>query len=263
MFKEYENLKAVLASMDDREAVLQGEIRQKGIEKEKAEAKYQLMIEEDAEGSAVHSSESLSKLKKKIEELDSDIALGQERLSKIAQTKQLKSRELHDGIIAGWQRETAVLRQELQQRFDAMLEYRAKLTLAVCEAHEIYNKADQMRSMIAEVDRLANPIGYTIRSHSGISNQVPIDSITGENDGILPDPDELHRVFNSGWLPDWVKHYSETGEIIKTGPIKKQKQDEARLKQQEEQERLQQEEDQLVDQEEIEHEINFGRGQSK
>lgn len=263
MFKAYENFETTMNGLNERVTSLQNEVSQKESERESAERKYLQLIEDDNNGEAIPSADSLNKAKKRIHELDGEIQTTKERVDKMIQARSKKAKELSGDVIAGWHIETASLRQELQQSFDAMLEYRAKLTLAVCEAHEIYKKADQMRQLIAEVDRLADPIGYTIRSYMGISNLVPIDNFIGENDGILPSPDEFHRVFNSGWLPDWVKHYSETGEIIKTGLIKKQKQEEWRLKQLEEQGRLQLEEDQLNEQEKIEHEIVFGRGQSK
>jgi hypothetical protein len=212
MKKALEALQNAEASINARITELQQEVDQKKAEHSEAAAQYKQMMVDDSAGTKTYSTTDMNKVKMRADELASEITVANERLQMVSAGKQDKLRALIDDVRKGWEVETAKLSEQIEGTFAAARELRAKLTLEVLEGHELYEQARQLRQTLNQAERMVGMDSSEQTKRLGVPENPPTSDLH-KIGSIVPTEDEIVRAYQQGKLPEWIRHYADSGEV--------------------------------------------------
>lgn len=226
VFKEYEEFKQAEAKINARIEELSQEISQKKTEREKVAAKYKKMMVDDSVGTKLYTTDELNQVKMRAEELASEIQVAEERLQMVKDGKSEKLEGLLVKVKKGWERETQKLNGEIQEIFSSAREHRAKLTIEIKKGHSRYLQAQELQRSLNEVERALGKDYWSQTNDLGVPKEPMVKEYSPHgytwvsDKCVVPSEEELTNAYRSGELPNWVKHYAETGKLVTDDDLK-------------------------------------------
>ena len=212
-------------SIDSRVTTLQKEVKQNQAEHTKAAERYRQAMIDDAAGTKEFTTAELTQLKRRVEELASDIATGNERLEMLTAGSEAGKKEkllsLLDDVREARAHELVGLNTNIESIQEEAREIRAQLTIKILEANVHYKKAQELKRDLNSAERAAGLTFSEVENRLGIPTSPrtsqPFEGAIGSYIGdlcVLPREDELEKAYTHGELPTWITHYAENGELL-------------------------------------------------
>ncbi|MBG9941775.1 hypothetical protein ABE237_22535 [Brevibacillus formosus] len=205
MFKEMGAFKNTVAQLDEQISSFRRELWEKRDKKTTLEKRYTAMLDDDSTLSEIN------KVKKQIEDLETEIQIIQDKIDKLEKSKTDKLGALLSEVREGYEREVAELSANIPPVFEEVRKHRAKMLLALQKASQYYQSASELFTDLHAAERLSGKreshrMGFPdIRSflqdrHEGHK----LAEI-----GLLITLDEALLAYHTGKVPAWVQEYTD------------------------------------------------------
>ncbi|MEI7027566.1 hypothetical protein [Paenibacillus sp. y28] len=211
MFKELEDFKKAAAQHQERLQRFSKELKELREERARATELYSIMTADDSAGLQEYSVSELSRAKRRVDELDEEITVAQERLERLQSSKLEQLEKSIQAATQAWEREAALYNAALEPVFDEVRAHRARMLLAIQKAGGIYAQAREVFEQL-EIER--SKAGLLAIHNVGTTDIRTLTMDTYEGGkltkiGFFGGFDQLLLAYYQGEVPEWVEAYRE------------------------------------------------------